>query len=209
MVLLQDLSLCSFKGLKVNNLKKLYDYNEKTKSFIIKVSVNTYMELFNEMDHSPIKKKDINQDVINYIEDCSKDIDLKYKINIEFKINGDEKNEKLELRTINGLENHFEYLYNIHKKNSRSVINTSILYALIFLFLVLLVFWLEAFNLPMEKILFRTIYEGISIGSWVFLWEAIVNVLIKNKTNVFLMKTYKRLIHCKLYFIHNPDEEYI
>ena len=66
-------------------LRKIYDFSESDNAFIIKLSPDSYLDLFNKLDHNPIRKKDLNQDVINYIEDCSNDISLDKNIILEIK----------------------------------------------------------------------------------------------------------------------------
>lgn len=71
-----------------------------------------------------------------------------------------------------------------------------------FLILTTLTFSIEALNIEFNTMLLKTILVGLSIGSWVFLWEAIAGIVIKNQENRFMIKTYKRLSECHLFFVY-------
>ncbi|MBN1969331.1 MAG: hypothetical protein JXR48_03725 [Candidatus Delongbacteria bacterium] len=178
----------------------LYDYDKNYNTYLIKLAPKKYLDIFNNLDHYPIKKRDINQDVINYIEDCSNDIPLNFNLKIEILIRNEEKNCDLEERTRKGINNYFLYSMDFYKNLSKQNIQKSIIYALVFLFFTVVTLYLQSLKLDMNKILLKTIFEGMTIGSWVFLWEAIVTFFIKNRQNHFMIKTYTRLISSEITF---------
>jgi len=184
-------------------INELYDYDQNDQTYIIKIAPDRYLDLFNNLDHYPIRKRDVNQHVVNYIEDCSGDIPLNEKIKIEIKIRDQSKDPDLEERTRKGIKNYFNYIHAFYKQESRKIINNSIIYFIIFTILAILTFSFEALNIGMNKIFLKTIFEGLSIGSWVFLWEAIAGIAIKNKRNRFMMRTYQRLSDSSLYFLYS------
>ncbi|MBN2041106.1 MAG: hypothetical protein JW864_13770 [Spirochaetes bacterium] len=178
----------------------LYDFDVSDQTYVIRISPDKYLDIFNKLDNYPIRKRDINQNVINYIEECSNDIPLSDNIKIEFQIKNEQRNIDLEERTRKGIQNFFLYELAIHKMNSLKVIKASILYVFIFTILTVTTFSIEVLNIKTGAIFFKTILEGLSIGSWVFLWEAIAGIVIKNNTNRHLIKTYKRLLKSSLVF---------
>ncbi len=186
-------------------VRYLYDFDEADGCFVIKLSPAKYLDIFNNLDPYPIRKRDINQHVVNYIEDCSSDIPLKQKIKIEIKIKDEARNEDLEQRTTKGIRNYFRYILEYHQRRAREVVNTSIAYVVVFVMLTVSALVLEPLDIPVNRIFATTVLEGLSIGSWVFLWEAIAGVAIKNKQNRFQIRTYKRLAGCALTF-HYSDE---
>lgn len=74
---------------------------------------------------------------------------------------------------------------------------------LIFAIIAVATFFIESLQLNINRIFLKMILEGLSIGSWVFLWEAIAGLVIKNRENRFLIKTYKRLSKSFLYFTYD------
>lgn len=186
-------------------LQGLYDFDTTDNCFIIKIAPEKYVDLFNKLDHYPMRKRDIDQNVISYIEDCSNDIPLKNRIKIEIKIKGEPQKSDVEERTTKGLVGFFKYSLHYYKKQNEAVTRTSSLYVVLFVLLTLLTFYLEAKRYYVDRILFKTILEGCSIGSWVFLWEAIAGMLIKNKKNRFMIKTYKRLASSGIYYVYGAE----
>lgn len=186
--------------LKIIN--SLYDFDKASNAFIIKLSIKRYLNIFNNYDPYPIRKRDIDQNVINYLEDCSDDISFKSNIILEIKILEEKKDIDLEERTKKGLVNNFLYMYEYYKNENRKIINNSIFYIFTFLVLASFTFWFDSSDLNINRVFIRTVLEGISIGSWVFLWEAIAGLLIKNKSSRKLIKTYNRFMNCKIVFIN-------
>ena len=185
------------------HIYNLYDFDENDKSYIIKLSPDYYLDIFNNLDHYPIRKRDVNQHVINYIEDCSSDLPLSKNIKIEIKITRELRNPDLEERTRKGIRNYFKYILAYYSKMSKKEIHNSIVFFIIFIILTSITFFTESLNLHINRIFLRMILEGLSIGSWVFLWEAIAGLVIKNRKNRFMIKTYKRLSDTFLYFTYN------
>jgi hypothetical protein len=97
---------------------------------------------------------------------------------------------------------HFRYMLELSRKKKRTVINRSLVFILVFVVLVLITLSIESAEVSINKVLFRTIIEGFSIGSWVFLWEAIAGLVFTNKDNRIAIKTYKRLLNCSIQFIY-------
>lgn len=55
-------------------LEKIYERNPENGNFIIEISLDNYAEIFNEWDHAPFKRKDINPELLNFLEDSIDDI---------------------------------------------------------------------------------------------------------------------------------------
>ena len=51
---------------KKNYLKQIYKMNPDTKAYIIEVSLIDYNEIFNGWDPSPIKRRDLDPDLISF-----------------------------------------------------------------------------------------------------------------------------------------------
>ncbi len=190
----------------MNNLiNYLYDFDNDDKTYVIRLSVPQYTALFNKFDYYPIKKREINDRVISYIEDCSTDIPMNKKIKIVITIKQDQDSE-VEERVRLGIYHNFMYLLNDYREKSSGVKKVSIVYVLVFLLLTIFSVKLESLALPVSKIFFDTLLKGLSIGSWVFLWEAIASIVFRNAQNRYYTKIYKRLVLCKLCFTYeNPE----
>ncbi len=181
-------------------LNGLYDFDETDQSYVLRLSVNKYTDIFNTIDNYPIRKRDIHPGVINYLEDCSFDIPLSRNIKIEFRISNELRNADLEERTRKGIRNYFLYQLELIRKRSNANIIKSLGYLIIFFILIFVTFTLENVQHPVNRVFFKTILEGLSIGSWVFLWEAIAVLAFKNRKYRYLRKVYQRLSNTHLLF---------
>jgi len=181
-------------------LNELYDFDETDKSYILRLSLKKYTDIFNTIDNYPIRKRDIHSGVISYLEDCSFDIPLSRNIKIEFRISNELRNADLEERTRKGIRNYFLYQLELIRKKSNANIIKSLGYFLVFLVLVSVTFTLENVQQPINRVFFKTILEGLSIGSWVFLWEAIAVLAFENRKYRYLRKVYLRLSNTHLIF---------
>jgi len=184
----------------------LYDFDKEDKTYVIRLSVPEYTALFNKFDYYPIKKREINDRVISYIEDCSTDIPLSAKIKIVITIK-QEKDKDIEERVRLGIYHNFMYLLDVYREQSKEVKKVSVLYVVVFLLLTLLSVWLESQQIPLNKIFFDTLLKGLSIGSWVFLWEAIASIVFRNAKNRYYIKIYRRLVLCKLCLAYENQEK--
>ncbi len=190
-------------------LQKMYEFSENDNAYIIKLSLNSYMDIFNRIDNNPISKKDLNQSVVSYIEDCSEDISLDKDIMLEIKIKRDLYSADLEKRALRGLMNYFEYMQEYYWLEMKKKVRTTMLFIAFFVILATLSysidsFAINSFSIDSKNIMFRTFKQGISIGSWVFLWEAIVGITIKYKPTRTFYLFYRRLKNAKVTF-HNTS----
>lgn len=178
-------------------LHQIYDFDKTTNAFIVKILVPTYSDLFNHLDPYPIKKRDINQKLINYIEDCSNDIPIKYKVKMEISI-GEPQNLNLESRVIQGFRTNIDYSISYFIDVIADSYKRSGLYILLFLVFAIVSFSGE--KLGTDNLWIKTLLEGFSIGSWVFLWEAIAQISIKNSVPRNHKVKYQRLKKAPIVF---------
>ncbi len=52
-------------------LEKIYERDKATGAYIISVAIDKYTDIFNEWDPAPFRKRDIDQDLRYFLEDCS------------------------------------------------------------------------------------------------------------------------------------------
>lgn len=183
---------------KVNLLERLYERDKSTGAFIIRVSIKNYNDIFNELDPAPFRRRDLDQDLVAYLDECSHDIPLKNKILLEFVSEMDIRDDTKEERIIKGFRNYYKFLIlNVQReiastyKKSLSYIVTSI---------VLLILSNYSGMLVENLFLLKLIREGLNIGGWVFLWEAIALLVFKNRESRVEGRRYKRYLEVPISF---------
>jgi hypothetical protein len=185
-------------------LEKIYEREASTGAFIISVAIQNYVDIFNELDSAPFKRRDLDRDLRVFLEESSSDIPLRYDVILQFNISREkqdaEKEEKIKL----GLKTYFTFVRNSMERKIRSSYQKSILYVLA-AFLLLFI----AYSLQMqvtENIVLTTLVGGIIIGGWVFLWEAISTFAFKSRDAREKYMQYKRLSTAPTRFDYFPKE---
>lgn len=156
--------------MKKTNLKKIYRFNETDNAYIIDLALDYYQEIFNDWDASPIRKKDVNPELAEYLEAASHDIPRNFNIEMAFSIPLSEKDIEREKKSIDGIKNNFKTeLYFVSKE-------LTMIFRKIALFIIMgFVFILTATltqNQTSITLGFNVLIEGVYIGGWVLLWEA-------------------------------------
>ncbi len=95
--------------MKMKDLKRLYKYNHEKKTFVIDVQLEDYRDAYSEWDFSPFNNRDLDDDLTEYLLECSYEIPAKMPLVINFHILNQEKNDSREKKSISGMYNYFEY----------------------------------------------------------------------------------------------------
>jgi len=171
-------------------LEKIYEFDKDLNAFIISVAIEDYIDIFNQLDFAPFRIRDLDHDLRMFLEECSSDIPIKYDIIIKFTVSREkqdaEKEEKIKL----GLKTYFSNVRNEMKREIQGSYQKSAFYVLSSFILLLASYSLRP--LIFDSIVFSTLVEGVSIGGWVFLWEAISTFAFKNRELRERYKHYRR-----------------
>lgn len=168
-------------------LQSFYPYNKTMSSFVIEIALDSYADIFNEYDHSPYKKKDLDPELTNYLNECSEDIPLEYHIILQFNLPKIQANNDKEKGVTDGLKAYYEFTtYNAHNEYKKllfqSVFNVIIATVLLSFALLIDIIYGNNFILSVFK-------DGITVGGWVFLWQAITMLAFERKN---IKKRYLR-----------------
>lgn len=182
-------------------LKNIYDCDLNQKIFFVKIAIKNYHDIFNDLDPAPLKRRDLDQAMVSYLDECSDDIPLKYKIDLHIVADRKILNKEKEERVKVGLKTYFGFLslslkqelLDSYKKSFQWIIFSIILIFSFFIFS----------NLFQNNIFLKIISEGLLIGGWVFLWEAIALLAFENKETKIRYKKYLRLQKANIEFFYN------
>lgn len=151
-------------------LNQIYKENPETHALIIEVSLDNYNEVFNGWDPSPIKRRDLDPDLLQFIEQCAFDIPLKHQVELHFYLPKEQFDENKEQLTKAGVKNNFNFIIHFIKKELMSNHRKMVIYMIMsFTFLLSHFILKQQVTIP---ILSNTLVEGLFIGGWVFLWES-------------------------------------
>lgn len=183
---------------KKNYLKQIYKQNQNNGAFIIEVSLDNYNEVFNGWDPSPIKRRDIEPDLLNFIEQCAYDIPLKHEVELNFYLPNSEFNEKKEDLTKIGIQNNFKFIIHFIKRRLHLIYRKIFSY-MIMSFTFLTLGYLFRQNVSIDLVT-TTLVEGMIIGGWVFLWEAFSLFFFSSQEIRGRLKRYLRFMESIIHF---------
>ncbi len=182
-----------------STLDRLYSYDKKNNAYKIEISLDKYEDIYNEWDPTPFKKRDIEEEFINYVIDSSIDIPMRYNLDLELYLPEKMKDEKKEKNAKAAIRSYFNYLLD---RNKRTLL-TSIARCMRSAFIGIVLLCVYYFSLPDEaNDLARVFVEGVSILGWVALWDVGEVLLLNLITNYNKRRNLKRLSKAKLEFVY-------
>lgn len=175
---------------KKNYLKQMYKTNQETNAFIVEILLDDYNEIFNGWDPSPIKRRDLDPDMVNFMETCSSDIPFKHSLELQFYMPGNQYNKEKEQLSITGIKNNFNFTLHSIKKELEQIGEKIALY------IIMSIAFFSVGYLSRHKtspnFFTAILIEGLSIGGWVFLWEAFSLFFFSRQEVSGRLKMYRR-----------------
>ena len=181
-------------------LQQIYRFDSVDDTYVIDISLDNYLEIFNEWDRSPIRRKDLNHELFDYLEEAAYEIPLKYKTKILFGIPEKVKDKKRQENAITGLRNNFRYVIHFINRTLSTNNRKSILYALLGLLFIIMSTVFEQF-LP-DTFFFTILAQGIFVGGWVLLWEAFSLFIFISYEHRDRRKRYRRYLESVIEFTY-------
>ena len=189
---------------KKSQLERIYERDSQTKAFIILVAIDEYTDVFNDLDPAPFRKRDIDPDLRDFLEGCSSDIPLKHDICICFTIPENVRDKEKEKRIRAALKTYFSFIMHTTRGKIRQSHTKNLVYILASFTLLIGAFFLG--NIIPKNVVFSALVEGLYIGGWVFLWEAISSLSFKSKEIYSNYKHYKRFYYAPMSFSYVEAE---
>lgn len=181
-------------------LQTLYKRDKKTKAYILEIQIDKYSDLFNSLDPSPLRRRDLDQDFISYVEESSFDIPLHNKIALHIFLPEEERDPEQENRVISGLKTYYHFqLLTMNHQISNSYKNF-IIYIVISLISLFIGFYFD--SKITGNFFFKALVEGFYIGGWVFFWEAIALIAFKTRELRENSKSLHRLSNAGIVFFN-------
>lgn len=181
-------------------LNRIYDRNPENGNYKIEVSLKNYAEIFNEWDHAPYKRKDIDPELLGFLEDSIDDIPMKHNVDIGFYITDEYQNKDREKLIVSWFITFYEFYIEIEKSKTKSILKQAAVYLLISVALLMLSFF---GIISRTSILSYILTEIVVVGGWVFLWEAISKIIFDRQVISKLIKNYRRFTQADIYFRYN------
>ncbi len=179
----------------------LYRVNQENARIIIDIALNGYNEFFHEWDNSVFRKRDIHQDLANFLDLCSEEIPLKRKLEIQFFVKNAERNPETEERIRASYSNYYKALLRETRRSTRKIIQTS---GILLLVAVVLLFLHVVLGARISSSIYsKVLLESLLIGGWVFTWEAIHGMTIDIMTPFHRIREEQRFIQAVITFVYS------
>ena len=175
-----------------NYILNRYDKDENG-NLIIKIHTKKIEDLYEDYDQkSSFIKKDLKEKLEEYLFESVDEIEnAPFILQFHFEDSISIDSSK---RLQSSINEYFSYLQFLEKKSMKESLKNSIIFFIIGFFLVALSFMLS----EEENLAIKIVSEGIMIGGWVALWEALAIVLVNwlplNKN----LKIYKKIANSKV-----------
>ncbi len=184
----------------MKELKKLYKFEEAESKFVLDVQLEDYRDAYSDWDFSPFTNRDLDDDLTEYLLECSYEIPLKYELVIKFYILSREFNQAREDKSIIGMRNYFKYQLRKLRNRRIRVIRDMITFTVFGSVLLLAgAYFSDLFS---DSLLLSVLAEGFYIGGWVMLWEMFSEwffVMKKVRNNA---KHFERLSNSRIMYTY-------
>lgn len=188
-----------------NDYKTVYEYDKEEKKYILHLQLDNYQTVYNDWDYSPFTNRDLDEDLSDYLLECSYEIPIKYDLLIKFFITNQTENEIREERSIIGIKNFFKY--QMRKLNNKRILMLKNTATFFLIGVVLLVTSLYISKLSDNITVYTVISQGLLIGGWVMIWEMFSTLFFQIKDINFSYKHFKRLFESTIDYNYIQKKE--
>lgn len=182
----------------ISKTTQIYRKFEDTERLMIEVSLDNYEDMFNEWDPTPFKRRDIDPHLRTFFEECSDEISMKHSIAVVFYLPKGEVDMEKQEKCIEGLRNFFRFNHYLTVKERKDSRKKALQHFIVgAIFLVIAVGFENFFE---KNMLSSTLGQGLFIGGWVFLWEALSIVAFKNSELKLNLRGWERFLDAPIVF---------
>lgn len=182
---------------KKKYLENLYNFDKKSNSYEINLSLRNYEEVYNPFDYSQYKRRDMDEDFLDYVYEESLGIPLKYNIKLNMHLKKEVYDENKTKNLKNGIKNNFAWRLTINLRKLNELYQKCILLLFAGVFFLGFTFFFAGL-VKSDNSAWNLFIESLSILGWVFLWD-LVEILVFDLTKLIKKrKLLKRLVKSKV-----------
>ena len=182
----------------LNTLSANYPFDPATRTFTIPLRLKQYDDFFNPMDPSPAPIRDLSYELVDYLNQCSDEIENRYPVVISLAIQTDKQNPQSESECVGSLRTYYQHLVLVSQSQVRRKRRQAFQYLLVSCLCLAVYVGIE--QMGQASFLWNLLKEAILIGGWVFMWEAVTLNFIEMDTPIQEIKKFRRLIGAKIIF---------
>lgn len=188
---------------KPDYLQKIYEKNPATGNYVIQVALDKYTDVFNDWDNSPFKKRDMDPDLAEFLENCFDEIPQENGVDICFYLPKEIKDPKREEVLISGIKTYYSFYVHEAMKSAKEKYRSMIEYIFASIFLLAVSVFLNS-NFG-NNIMMGIVQQGFNVGGWVFLWEAFSMFFFRRRKVVYEINKYQRFLKSMIFFKYDIE----
>lgn len=184
--------------------KEILERYEKTESgdIIIDISAKKVEDLYSIFDKkSHFLKKDLNQDLVDYIIDSAMEIEQE-KFIIQFNFDSEE-DEDARSRVTDSINKFFSYLQEHEHRKMKDMRKKSGTLFFIGAVIATILVLINQSQFVEKSVVVGVVAEGLTVAVWVSLWEALATFLVKWMPYKKKILLYERIANAKISFNFN------
>jgi hypothetical protein len=184
--------------------KEILERYEHTASgeVIIDISAKRAEDLYSNFDKkSHFLKKDLNQDLVEYMIESATEIEQE-KFIIRFNLESDVDSEATS-RISNSVNKFFTYMQEHERRNMKEMLRKSLILFTVGAVIATISVFMNKSQLMQSNIAFAVIAEGLTVAAWVSLWESLATFLIRWTPYKNKVSLYERVANAKIIFSFN------
>lgn len=182
--------------------KEILERYEHTDSgeVIIDISTKKVEDLYSYFDKkSHFLKKDLNQDLVEYIIESASEIEQeRFIIRFNFET---EVDSEATSRVTNSVNKFFAYLQEHEHRKMKEMLRKSIILFVVGVVIAGTSVFMNQSEFMQKSIAFAVIAEGLTVAAWVSLWESLATFLIRWMPYKKKISIYERIGSAKIIFI--------
>ncbi|MFW5797592.1 MAG: hypothetical protein ACOCXE_03695 [Spirochaetota bacterium] len=185
------------RAMALEYLRSIYRYNEESGAFIIDVNLPDYSHAFSQWDSAWVEVREVAPGLFQYLKECSDDIPFRSPLEIVFSIH-DPRDYEAEEQIIRGIRNFFRYEMFVERARIRKLVRRGLHYVGVAVLFLVAAAGLE----PVlgSDIVGATVREGLYVGGWVFMWEAISQAWFQRASIRRTIAAYERFFDASIRF---------
>jgi len=172
---------------------------------VIDVSIRSVEELYHNFDRtSPYHKKEFDQEFVDYLTDCVREI-RKAPFVIQFSLEN-EPSDTLKDRVGKSIDNYYIYLRELEMRALKTMFNRFlVLFGVGIGFLVLAILMTRRLTVN-QGVISEVFAGGLTIAAWVSMWEAIALLFLEWQPHRQNIRLYNRIRQAPVRFrVITPD----
>ncbi|WP_112181020.1 MULTISPECIES: hypothetical protein [Paraliobacillus] len=184
--------------MKNNFLDQFYTVDPVTGDYIIEISIKDYDEVFNTWDSSVYNIRDLDASLKAFLEEFSFEIDSRKNVKLKFDMLDEKKDVEMEKNIIKGIRNNFNYKYYLLNKQTVQSRKKSFIYIIVSVMFTIASSYIQFSE---ENKIFQDLVSlNLTVGGWIFLWEAFSILFMQSGNLSKRKKHYKRIIAAPIIF---------